>query len=240
MLGKVKRLSLFRRIIRRQCSDRGKELSPNTLCHYTKIKNYEKIIKEDKFDLSEFCRANDYKEMYEKSNHREELDKHRYFSLVCSRVLGTKSMCNPVMWYFYGDKHRGVCIEFDKTKLLQAEKYVREAPVMYRNGVTHYDRQQFIDYVFEKRLHWENEEEHRILYGEGVSCIKGIRTCIKNVYFGAEVPGVKVQEYREKLRQYDINVYKMRVNKTDGRLFALKKLERIIAEKEIIIELLRK
>ena len=191
------------------------------LYHFTKFDNCIKIISENKLLLSSFKNANDYKELSKKEfeGDKKILD-YKYFS-TCSdedRItkLSLQSFSNAMMWYFYGDKHKGVCIEFDQNKIKSiTDKIVESRGVIYKNGVTHVDNQTILEYLMEKRECWEGENEYRFIFPNNITCIDGINDCITGLYFGADLERKK---WISLSFPENIKLYTMYVDKTDGRL----------------------
>ena len=189
----------------------------NHLYHYTSLIKFQSIIRDNKIILSQFQNANDFKERIKGVKTVEQsTERYRYFS-TCDdsneKGFPIKSFLNAMMWYHYGDKCNGVCIEFDKNKMVNMpEKPIRGERVNYRNGVSHIDEQSLLEYLMEKRTCWCEENEYRFIF-ENVEFIDNIKDYITSIYLGINV---KVDDVG-KLINENIKIYKIYTDSTDGR-----------------------
>lgn len=184
------------------------------LYHYTKYSSFVDIIKTNEFLFSNFINANDYKE--KAVRHEDKIRRYRYVSFTYNQELELYSYTNSPMWYFYADKGSGVCICFDKAKLLKEVKIIKRGFVNYRDGVTHIDAQTIDEYLMEKRKVWKYEDEYRILVDAEHKSISNILEHITAVYVGPEVSEKGINFICQKLPE-SISVFQIYVDKTDGR-----------------------
>lgn len=186
--------------------------------HYTTLGNFAKIIRSNFFIPSSFTNANDYKEKYEKSVRRKEIDNYKYISF-------STSYDNSVMWNYYAGKGTGVCIEFDREEFVQKCNVIKEGFVIYRDGVTHYDKQDIIEFLMEKRLDWRYENEYRLLYDSSITQVPNILDCITAIYFGVGVDEDTIKRFsslNSLERVYELRrFYKGTVDAIDGRYIGL-------------------
>lgn len=188
------------------------------LYHYTRMDNFIKIIKSNTFILSEYKNANDYKE---KSTVRKtDIDKYKYISFVNNPKLEYYSYSNPAMWYNYTDKNKGVCISFDKNKILSNLEYATHGRIKYRNGVSHIDQQSILEYLMEKRDAWSYENEYRIIYENKYSNIHSVLDCINAIYIGPEADNMLVTNIIETIPKH-IDVYNTFFDSNDGRIMRI-------------------
>lgn len=191
---------------------------PKNIFHYTSLKNFTSIILSNSFRPSCFSRANDYKEIV-----RYSADKYKYISFVSDQI-DIYSCSNPVMWNFYADNGNGVCIEFNREKLLKSLTPLRDGFITYRNGVTHIEGQENLEYLMEKRIAWNYEHEYRFIYSNQVKRIHNIIECIEGIYFGCDVPSMIIEKFASYVPLYNliekdkIKLYRMRIDDKDGRL----------------------
>lgn len=183
------------------------------LYHYTTLENFIKIIKEDAFKLSSFERANDYKEKSQRIfDAGVKIQDYKYFSTCAGErkdKMSIRSFSNSMMWYHYGDKCRGVCIEFDLDSILALQvKPLKNDWINYRDGVRHIDKQPVLEYLMEKRTCWQGENEYRLIYSHTANLLQGITSCITGIHWGIDLnPPITT-----KIKQYQIYV-----DSEDGR-----------------------
>ena len=191
--------------------------------HYTKLNNFLKIFEDDTFLLSSFDNANDSKEKVRRVfENGEQICDFKYLSACdwngLDNGLPLLSFSNSMLWYFYAENHKGVCIEFDKLKLKDLPvKPVIEGKVQYKRGVTRIDEQSIKDYILEKRPCWIGENEYRMVF-KNVERIPNICSYISAVYFGANVCVEKICCSIPE----GICKYRMYYDSNDGRLNRMK------------------
>ena len=95
------------------------------------------------------------------------------------------------------------------------DKIIKYGYINYRGGVTHIDKQSLLSYLLEKRLCWQGENEYRFIFLNTAPDIVNINSCITSVYFGANL---KDENLHSCHLPANAILYKMYVDKTDGRL----------------------
>lgn len=188
------------------------------LYHYTTFDALCSIIKSNEFILSDFIKANDYKE--KSILFKREISKYKYMSCTYNVELESYSFTNPPLWYFYADKGHGVCICFDKIKLLSKIKIVKDDFINYCNGVTHIDNQNVIDYLMEKRKDWGYEKEYRILVDSTFNSIPNIFECIASIYIGSEITEQEISLIYKDI-PISTKIFQMHTDPTDGRYMSI-------------------
>lgn len=184
--------------------------------HYTNLDALQKILKTNEFIFSDFAKANDYKE--KSAKYKDEISKYKYISFTYAKELESYSYTNAPLWYFYADKGHGACICFNKEKLLQATKTIRNGFVIYRNGVNHIDNQSIDEFLMEKRKDWSFEKEYRVIVdgdGDG-NGIPNIIQYITAIYIGAEVSEEEIGKFYHCIPE-NISVFQMWIDAEDGR-----------------------
>ena len=165
-------------------------------------------------------------ERYGKADERRLVNDYRYMSLTADwkndcevRLL---SFLNGMMWYHYGDKYSGVCIEIDIDKFqdkLKKDniKLIKHGLIKYQDGVSHVDNQNIVEFLMEKRCCWASENEYRFLFPASITEIHIFNHCISGIYLGPKIETEKVFEFIDKFNP-SCEIYHMRVDKYDGRL----------------------
>ena len=192
------------------------------LFHYTTLENLLKILDSNTFILSSFNKANDYKERIEKFPflYHKNIDEYRFLSTSFEEIDSLGHM-NGMLWYFYGDKHRGVCIELQLEQLKKLNP-LKEDKIKYKDGVTHIDNQNELEYLMEKRNCWQGESEYRFLFDDRKE-IPNFSKYINAIYLGANVKYIKCvnEELKQLLKNNDKEnciIYEMSFDKKDGRM----------------------
>lgn len=209
--------------------DKDTFLSTERLYHFTKRCRALDILKSSKLLFSKLERMNDINESYrqiftmngiEPADVEKELAKYKQISLTHDNRFSGFSI--PSMWGHYADKGYGVCLVFDKAKLL------RKIPdECYKNNISYsldYNSDIVIkgdlrgtfdthiyDLFFTKTLDWEHEQEYRILTKNDDSidiegCVIAIVMCIVNgVAYGDSIWGADdVDEMKKKFPEIPI------------------------------------
>lgn len=161
------------------------------LYHYTRFESCMKIIRSNTLLFGRLKDMNDINELYrplystnlscENTEKAQILiDKLQQISLT----RDTKKMMGfdiPSMWGHYADKGNGVCLVFDKQKLLNLLSI--NALILYNDKITYsssfhssisikfdrlgnvkpFSKRELKQYFFSKTKDWENEQEYRIL-----------------------------------------------------------------------------
>lgn len=149
----------------------GKEI----IYHYTSIVNLYGIVGSKCLKFNKFSDANDPREWYSRSE-------YRYISFTTNRIIG--GWQNPLMWYLYGKNYEGVCIGFDKNKLLRLNSDIMIAhfPIEYRASLPNaFDKG--LEPMKYKLLSWAGENEYRFATNDKTAKLKIDLDCIEKVYF---------------------------------------------------------
>lgn len=196
----------------------------NYLFHFTSLNALKNILESDTFYTSDFEKANDYKEKYVCLN-KDDISKYRYISFEKDELL-YQSFSNPAMWYHYADKHKGVCLQIDPEIFNSLCKPIISYFIEYKDGVSYIDKQSnILDYLKYKRSKWSYESEYRYIFDSVIKEIIGFNECIDSIYFGAEVEDQTINEVincndyiLQAFENRTLHIYKMYVDKEDGRL----------------------
>lgn len=98
-----------------------------------------------------------------------------------------------LMWSYYGDKHQGLCLEYDPTLLIDGS--VEKQKIFDSIQKVHYSNNQYnnpnyirsIDDLnavfFTKALCWSHEQEWRIVLSDNIERLKF--PCLTGIYLGA-------------------------------------------------------
>lgn len=160
-----------------------------TLYHYTSFDTFRKIYDSKQLKYSEAVNMNDIME----ANKRLIADRsrcpllfalkdviasYRQISFTMNYDTLLKGCMSNSMWYHYGDKRNGVCIEFDYDKLklpqtalhapisykyLLQDRLVLPNEVMSINDVEKFVQKNGKKIFFEKTFDWKYENEYRIV-----------------------------------------------------------------------------
>lgn len=116
--------------------------------------------------------------------------RERYASLnddafsKCNYLCTSINNLNPALWYFYSDKHKGICIEFDFPD--DVFDFVKiKYDNKYQNLNFNIACNQAKEYLSHKSEYWGFEKEIRLFY-KGEVCVdlegyKGIYDCVKYI-----------------------------------------------------------
>lgn len=192
------------------------------LYHYTSLECFEAILRNDVFLLSSFENANDYKEKICRDfPNKEKILEYNYLS-TCAGVnwdgISILSFSNSMMWYFYGNKWEGICIEFKKNRLLSETSPCKHGMITYRDGVSHIDNQNLLNFLMEKRTCWNGENEYRLIYPANKKSIFQISKYINAVYLGPNMTEQNIHSICRELDDKNIQQYNTYFDKIDGRI----------------------
>ncbi len=150
----------------------GKEI----IYHYTSILGLYGIIGSKGIRFGKFNRANDPRESCG-------ICEYRYVSFTVDGVV--KGWANPLMWYMYGYRYGGVCIGFNKDKLLELNNRLplEDFPIAYRDKDMPHITQPGIEPVKYKLSVWVGENEYRIVNKGQQEFLSINIDCIERIYF---------------------------------------------------------
>jgi hypothetical protein len=119
-----------------------------------------------------------------------------------------------LMWAYYADGHKGLCLEFDTKKAPFSNpfkvNYERELPnVNWREILLNNSFSEYIKQVTIKYKDWEHEEEWRIFNKDGDVFIKYDPFCLTAVYFGAEMPKTHIEIVTAIVKNHNTLLYRM-------------------------------
>lgn len=135
------------------------------------------------------------------SNLRESfLRKHPLFSLNKRVACFSEVNDSILMWSYYANKHKGVCLEYDPNllndgtkenqNLLDSIQKVQYSETQYNNPKYFRSAEDINNIFFTKALCWAHEQEWRFVLDDNIERINF--PCLTGVYLGASFK----QEYR--------------------------------------------
>lgn len=160
------------------------------LYHYTSFETFVKIWLTKQLRFSAPEGVNDMMELSESIHpssenvwmifaYKDLRSKYKQISLSMNYDSYIQGCMSAMMWGHYGDKRRGVCIEFDYAKMPLNPKDMFHAPVKYKNVLhkdiylsndlkTITDIENYIithrqEIFFTKQIDWKGENEYRII-----------------------------------------------------------------------------
>lgn len=159
--------------------DKGKYLY-----HYTNLNSCIKILMSNSLLFGKLSELNDINELqhplyfddWSVSNAAHE-EINRYQQISLTQDGDRRGFDIPAMWGHYSDKGNGVCIIFDKEKLINVlPPNIYKGPVSYvkdfapdiilqsnSGNIIPFSREEIEDYFFKKSNDWAYEQEYRIL-----------------------------------------------------------------------------
>lgn len=149
----------------------------------------------------------------------------------------TTNPYNILMWAHYANKHEGICIEYDISKLFDIEENYILKKVEYntnltfdyniesdnlfntRNDLQYYstDSKYPIDIFFIKHKTWQYENEYRLITYKGNN--KKIELPIKHIYLGKNIKDIYQKAIEELANEKNIPLSKMKCK--EDNLFEL-------------------
>lgn len=140
------------------------------------------------------------------------------FGVFCTTDLPL----NYLMWSYYGDSHRGICIGYDTKKLLSTNFFLMMKKVDYSDEIPLHKLsgnakgEHFNKIFFTKSNIWEHEEEYRFLHEYKTGKVKVIeKDVVKSVILGVKFPVEKKLDFVERLQTSfpHIEIYETYLNK---------------------------
>ncbi len=188
-------------------------LKTERLYHFTKYENAYSILQSRTLNFSKLNRMNDINEScrqiftnngIEPKEVENEISKYKQISLTHDGKF--PGFAIPSMWGHYAEKGNGICIVFDKTKLLKNvpdECYKNNisynpdycSDIVVNKNVEAYFNKHIHDLFFIKTVDWEHEQEYRIITKEEDSidvdsCVLAIIMCMTDgVEYGDSIWG---------------------------------------------------
>jgi len=111
----------------------------------------------------------------------------------------SKNMDNLLMWSYYADSHKGICLEFDPN----LEPFSKYFEVIYKSEIPEIDSdllfkknhefQSFKKLLSYKSEDWKHEEELRLLHQEKNRIFKYPRYGLKAIYFGIKTDSTDIE-----------------------------------------------
>jgi hypothetical protein len=130
---------------------------------------------------------------------------------------------HELLWAHYADSHKGFCIEFDVTKLIDfyylhgnAINFVNTLSVVYKNQppkveLADLHKEKINDFLEKligtKSKNWKYEKEYRVLF-EDSGQIKFDYRAIKAIYFGLRAEKTKIDYVMSEIN-FDVKYYQM-------------------------------
>ncbi|AZQ42789.1 DUF2971 domain-containing protein [Nonlabens ponticola] len=148
----------------------------------------------------------------------------------------SKNSDNLLMWSYYADGHKGICLEFDSTVL----PFSKTIEVTYRSEIPNIisdlffskesDLQSLMKLATHKSIEWSHEEELRLLHHNNNQKYRYPKGSLKALYFGCKVSDEHFDKIMSIVRQIypEVRLFKMVPSTTK---FILNKREFIYREK---------
>ena len=133
----------------------------------------------------------------------------------------SKNMDNLLMWSYYADSHKGICLEFDQ----DIEPFSKYFEVIYKSEIPEiesdllfkesHEFQTFKKLLSYKSEDWKHEEELRLLHQEKEKIFRYPRYGLKAIYFGIKTDSTDIEMVCSLVKVQNPNV----------RFFKMKRLE---------------
>lgn len=227
-----------------------------TLFNYTKInKDTIKNILNEEIWLSNTKLFNDPVDPSIKRKNKN----NEYYNDLLDRIkvgcLSSKND-NTLMWSHYADKHKGICIEYNISKIfidnnstirkVNYDKNMVEEKMDYIKRFSDIkigDKNitKLLELFYIKSKEWEYEDEYRILYYDATANSNGItmKLPIKSIYFGTEtseedkklIYDIIKNINMTKTKNHKIKIYESKFD--DKKLFEIKTNKKYIRQNSI-------
>jgi hypothetical protein len=161
----------------------------------------------------------------EDEQHLERFDKIQYDKL--NRTTGvmclTPNVKNFLMWSYYGDSHKGMCIGYDTKNLIASKIFGMGGKVLYSNKFPLFPmfpdghRITFLNLLYTKSKVWKHEDEYRLLHTfKNGNVLKIPTDMVSEIVLGCKITDVDALTLTEKIGKVfpNITISRMRLNKT--------------------------
>lgn len=219
----------------------------NLVFHYTSYESAQKIIESNTLKFGRFQNMNDIDEVrrdyicYNPQIMSELLSEYQSISLV-DDSSGQRGFAIDCMWGYYADKGKGVCLVFNKSKLVNTYGEYINRPVdqsklkiEYRDfeygnnhGLERKTESDFIqshlhDIFYTKNVCWKHEREMRLLTKSSKGCYLGLNDALIGV----------ILCYPQKEKLSDIDYYLELKKLCDTRKIKLYRYTTALGNKEL-------
>jgi hypothetical protein len=172
-------------------------------------------------DFLKLIYGDKYLEFIDKRITKEEALAHtrdHYFP-EAQKMIGaacfTENENDDIMWAHYGGNHKGICIEYDRTKhpfcLCEQVKYVNEVISIEIENLSDFETESpkiFNEVFLRKNFIWKYEKEWRLL-SEANSIVKYLPDAIKSITFGFFCDEKSKSEIYESTAHLDIKYFEL-------------------------------
>ena len=187
----------------------GKEI----IYHYTSLLGLYGIIGSRYMRFGEFRNSNDPRE-------RLSLSDFRYISFTEDGAR--EGWANPLMWYVYAKGYDGVCIGFDKNRILQLNKEI----VLEHFHINYEDDKNKLPSIHDKSIEpakyklrcWIGENEYRFATNNKTAVLKIDLNCIEHIYFKNRVTCQKLKPEFEALLTVGLGSKMVNIGFEDGEV----------------------
>ncbi|MES2454006.1 MAG: DUF2971 domain-containing protein [Bacteroidota bacterium] len=170
------------------------------------------------------------------------------FQVICFSGANKKGWDNEMMWAHYGDRHKGVCLEFDEGKLLAAVNYASpdikyqvrnvnyeqkrkkkpwinwDRKISHEENFTNFLEVLSDDTVFSKSHFWELEDEKRIIFfNERDYLFIPFDSALTAVHIGLGIPKSQHDEIFNVVSGFGIKLYVMIYDNNNYKRWSLTK-----------------
>jgi hypothetical protein len=135
----------------------------------------------------------------------------------------TKNNDNLLMWSYYADSHKGICIEFDSKK----EPFSKAFKVNYQDEIPKinsdllfsetYNMESVNKFLCFKSENWEHEDELRIFHNESNKSYNYSVDSIKSIYFGLKTNSSDIEIICSILKSQNQKVKFFKMYKQDNK-----------------------
>ncbi|MES2827842.1 MAG: DUF2971 domain-containing protein [Bacteroidota bacterium] len=123
-------------------------------------------------EVHKYAFDNQQKGLLNNPDHIDEFDRLNFekscrdFGIFCV----TEDSLNTLMWSYYADSHKGICVGYNTEKLVSSELFGMGGKVIYRDDFPYIPlfpderHHHFLDLFYTKWTVWEHENEYRLLH----------------------------------------------------------------------------